>query len=165
VTATVPLEQREKLAVGQEANVTPVGTTTTVTGTVTKVSTLPVTSSETVAYPVTITVADPPTSMAAGSTASATVTTATAKDVLTVPTSAVRHGMVTVLSGEQTVPTRVTVGAVGAARTEIKEGLAEGDQVVLANPDSPLPTNDQPSGPGGFIGGGDGPVRMMRPGS
>ncbi len=167
VTATVPLEQREKLAVGQEATVTPVGTSTAVPGTVTKVGTLPDTTSETVAYPVTITVASPPATMAAGSTASATVTVATAEDVLTVPTSAVRRGMVTVLSGEQQVPTRVTVGAVGAARTEIKEGLAEGDQVVLADLDAPLPSNDQPSGPGGFVegGGGDGPVRMMRPGN
>ncbi len=164
VTATVPLEQLAALAAGQEAEVTPMGTQTAVAGTVTKVGTLPDANSETVAYPVTITVADPPASMAAGSTASATITVATAADVVTVPTSAVRRGVVTVLSGEQTTPTRVTVGAVGAVRTEIKEGLAEGDQVVVADLDAPLPTNDQTSGPEGFVGGG-GPVRMMRPGS
>jgi hypothetical protein len=67
---------------------------------------------------------------------------------------------VTVLSGNQPTPTRVTVGAVGPTRTEIKEGLAEGDQVVLADLDSPIPTSDEQSGPGGFTDGG--PVRMMR---
>jgi len=167
VSATVPLEQLATLAVGQEATVTPVGTSAAVPGTVTKVGTLPDTSSETVAYPVTITVATPPTSMAAGSAATATITVATAKDVLTVPTSAIRRGTVTVLSGDQTVPTRVTVGAVGPARTEIKDGVAKGDQVVLADLDTPVPTNDQQSGPGGdFVGGnGGGPVKMMRPGN
>ncbi|GAB1508710.1 efflux RND transporter periplasmic adaptor subunit [Actinophytocola sp. KF-1] len=163
VTATVPLEQLQTLATGQTANVTPTGTTTDVPGTVTEVGTLPDESSETVTYPVTITVATPPAQMATGSTATATITVATAKDVLTVPTSAVRQGMVTVLSGDQTTPTRVTVGAVGPTRTEIKEGLAKGDQVVLANLDTPLPTNDQHPGPGGDFLGGDGPVRMMRP--
>lgn len=163
VTALVPSARLSTLAVGQEAQVTPVGTTTAVTGSVTRVGTLPDASSETVTYPVTITVADPPASMAAGSTASATITVAAARDVLTVPTSAVRRGVVTVLSGEQATPTPVTVGAVGPARTEIRDGLAEGDQVVLADLDSPLPTNDQQPGPAGLTGGG--PVRMARPGN
>ena len=164
VTATVPLAQLEKLAVGQEATVTPVGTTASTPGTVTSLGTLPTESSETTAYPVTITVPSPPASMAAGSSATATVTVATAKEVLTVPTSAVRGGVVTVLSGGETSSVRVTVGAVGSSRVEITEGLAEGDQVVLADLNSPLPTDDQQTGPGGgFVGGNGGPVRMMRP--
>jgi HlyD family secretion protein len=163
VSATVPVEQLEKLAVGQEATVTPVGTTAAVPGTVTSVGTLPSPASETVAYPVTITVPSPPASMAAGSTSTATITIAAVEDVLTVPTSAVRQDVVRVLSGEQTTPTRVTAGAVGPARTEIKEGLSAGDQVVLADLDSPVPTNDQETGPGGFMGGDGGPVRMKRP--
>ena len=161
VSALVPVEQLRTLAVGQEAAVAPVGAPTTAAGVVTQVGTLPDPTAETVTYPVTITVADPPASMAPGSTATATITIATAKDVLTVPTSAVHGGMVTLPSG----PTRVTVGAVGPARTEIKEGLQEGDQVVLADLDTPIPTNDQQSGPTeGFIGGEvGGPARMMRP--
>ena len=165
VSATVPVEQLASLAVGQEAAVTPVGTSTTVAGTVTKVGTLPDAASETVAYPVTITVPEPPASMAAGSVATATITIAEVEDVLTVPTSAVRRGTVTVLSGEEATPTRVTTGAVGLSRTEIKDGLAEGDQVVLADLDSPVPTNDQQSGPGFGPGGGGGPVRKMGPGN
>jgi hypothetical protein len=92
------------------------------------------------------------------------VTVATAKEVLTVPTSAVRGGVVTVLSGDQTSSVLVTVGAVGSSRIEIKDGLVEGDQVVLADLNSPLPTNEEQTGPGGgFVGGNGGPVRMMRP--
>lgn len=166
VSATVPLEQMTALASGQSATVTPVGTTSPVPGTVTKVGTLPDPAAESVAYPVTITVAAPPAAMTAGSTATATITVATAKKVLTVPTSAVRRGVVTLLTGDQTAPTMVTVGAVGPTRTEVRNGLTEGDQVVLADLDSPLPTNNQPSGQGGFVGGnGGGPVRMMRPGN
>ena len=81
-------------------------------------------------------------------------------------------------NGDQTTLTRVTVGAVGPTRTEIKEGLSAGQQVVLANLDSPLPTSDTTNqggfnrerfggaggGPEGGGGGGGGGVRI-RPGN
>jgi multidrug efflux pump subunit AcrA (membrane-fusion protein) len=156
VSATVAVEQLSKLSVGQEATVTPVGTSEKVTGSVTRVSTLPDPNAESVAYPVTITVDEPPATMAAGSSATASIVVATAEDVLTVPTSAVNRNTVTLLNADQTTTvTRVTVGAVGPTRTEITEGVAKGDQVVLANLDSPLPTSDQ-STQGGFTGGGPG---------
>jgi HlyD family secretion protein len=181
VSATVTVEQLGKLAAGQQATVTPVGTSATVAGTVTRVSTLPDTSSQTVAYPVTITVDKPPASMASGSSATASVVVATAKKVLTVPTSAVNRNTVTVLNGDQTTVARVTVGAVGPTRTEIKDGLTAGQQVVLANLDSPLPTSDTTNqagftnrrfggegggggGAGGGPGGGGGNV-VVRPGN
>lgn len=171
VAATVTVEQLTKLAVGQEATVTPVGTSEKVTGTVTRVSTLPDPNAESVAYPVTITVDKPPATMAAGSSATASIVVATAKDVLTVPTSAVIRNSVTILNGDQPTVTPVTVGAVGPTRTEITEGVSKGQQVVLANLDSPLPTSDQ-SNQGGFLegggpggGGGGGPMMRMRPGN
>ena len=153
VSATVTVEQLQKLAVGQAATVTPVGTSDKIPGTVTQVGTLPDPSAETVAYPVTVTIDQPPASLAAGSSATASVVVATAKNVLTVPTSAVTRGTVTVLSAGQPTVTQVTVGAVGPTRTEIKDGLTRGEQVVLANLDSPLPAADQ-SNQGGFLGGG-----------
>lgn len=170
VSATVAVEQLSKLSVGQEATVTPVGTSEKVTGSVTRVSTLPDPNAESVAYPVTITVDEPPATMAAGSSATAAIVVATAKDVLTVPTSAVNRNTVTLLNADETTTvTRVTVGAVGPTRTEITEGVAKGDQVVLANLDSPLPTSDQ-STQGGFTnggpgGGGGGPMMRTRPGN
>jgi HlyD family secretion protein len=180
VSATVTVEQLATLATGQQATVTPVGTSTKVAGTVTRVSTLPDTSAQTVAYPVTITVDKPPASMASGSSATASIVVATAKKVLTVPTSAVNRNTVTVLNGDQPTVTRVTVGAVGPIRTEIKDGLSAGEQVVLANLDDPLPTSDTTNqggftnrerfggGAGGGGGGGAGPGGgnvVVRPGN
>jgi hypothetical protein len=69
------------------------------------------------------------------------------------------------VNGDQTTVTPVTVGAVGTTRTEIKEGLAKGDQVMLANLDAPVPTNDQSGGGslgGPFGGQGGGPVVRRR---
>lgn len=152
LSATVPAAQLTKLAAGQSATVTLVGTTSAIPGTVTRVGTLPDPDAESVAYPVTITIAEPPASLPAGGSATASVTVATAKDVLTVPTSAVSDGTVTVLRGDQTTVTPVTVGAVGPTRTEIRDGLSTGDEVVLADLDAPLPTGNQS---GGFM---DGPV-------
>ncbi len=155
VAATVPVERVAALAVGQPATVTPSGTSATVPGTVTRIGAIPDPEAESVAYPVTITVAEPPPTMAAGSSATATIVVATATDVLTVPTSAVDNGTVSVLSGDQSTPVPVTVGAMGPTRTEIKSGLRVGDQVVLADLDEPLPTGDSQQ---------QGPVRMRGPG-
>jgi RND family efflux transporter MFP subunit len=167
VSATVPVERLRLLAVGQEATVTPVGTSEKMPGRVTRVGTLPDENAQTVAYPVTITVDKPPATMAAGTSATAAVVVATASDVLTVPTSAVNRSSVTILNADQTTTvTRVTVGAVGATRTEIKEGVSAGEQVVLANLDTPVPTSDQQNGGafngGGPEGGGPGGGPMMR---
>lgn len=142
VSATVPVARLEKLAVGQPATVTPVGTSSAIPGTVTRVGTLPDPNAETVAYPVTITIDQPPASLPAGASATASVVVATAKNVLTVPTSAVTRGTVTVVTGDQTTVTPVTVGAVGPTRTEIKAGLTRGAEVMLANLDAPIPTSD-----------------------
>lgn len=164
VATTVPVSQLPSVAVGQEVAVTPAGAVTSVPGTVTSIGALPVPESDPVAYPVTITVAEPPPSMAPGTSATAAITVATASEVLTVPTSAVTRGLVRVLDGEGTAMIPVTVGAVGPTRTEIKEGLAEGDQVVLADLNAALPTNDTPQMPGEFTVGGPGGGVQMRMG-
>ena len=63
-----------------------------------------------------------------------------------------------VLSNGAVTPTTVTVGAVGGGRAEIRSGLNEGDQVVLADVQAALPTNSSQNvrgvtGPGGPAGG------------
>ena len=163
LTALVPVEHLKDLSAGQPATVTPIGTSSTIPGTVTRVGTLPDPTADTVAYPVTITVDKPPPSLPTGGSATASVQVAKASNVLTVPTSAVTRGTVTVLTGDQTSVTPVTVGAIGATRTEIKEGLSKGDKVVLANLDAPVPTADQSSTgpPGAFTNGG--PIIRTRP--
>ena len=81
-----------------------------------------------------------------GVSAGVSITIATVHDTLTVPTSAV-HALgtlhtVTVLSGSKAQAVQVKLGAIGAERTQITSGLSAGQQVVLANLDEPLPSND-----------------------
>ena len=83
--------------------------------------------------------------MAAGGYASVTITTAQARGV-SVPTSAVHksghQATVTVYAGGKTRVTKVTVGTMGPVMTRITAGLKIGQQVVLANLNAPLPTNN-----------------------
>ncbi|MPZ83800.1 MAG: HlyD family efflux transporter periplasmic adaptor subunit [Actinophytocola sp.] len=170
VETTVPVERIGEIEVGQTATVTPSGSTAGIEGTVSRIGLLADDSAESVAYPVTITVDEPTAAMPAGSTAGVAIVIDTAEGVLTVPTSAVHNGTpstVTVLAGAESTPREVTVGAVGPLRTEIETGLEEGERVVLADLDTPLPSADQQTGPsgrtmppgGGPVMGGP-PVRM-----
>jgi multidrug efflux pump subunit AcrA (membrane-fusion protein) len=86
-------------------------------------------------------------------------------DALTVPTSAVHTAgggglhTVTVVSGSKTGTVRVQVGAVGPDLTQITSGLQEGQTVMLADLNAPLPSNTTNRGlgtGGGFGGGGTG---------
>jgi len=67
---------------------------------------------------------------------------------------------VMVLSGSKTQAMPVQVGAVGPDLTEIKSGLSEGQQVVIADLNAPLPSNTTTrlgaGGGGGAFGGGGG---------
>ncbi len=154
VETTVPVERIDEIEVGQVATVTPSGAATGVAGKVSRIGRLADDSADSVAYPVTITVDDPPAGMPAGSTAGVAVVVDTARDVLTVPTSAVHRGTpstVTVLSGGEPTEKEVTVGAVGPLWTEVTGGVERGEQVVLADLDEPLPSADD--GATGGLGG------------
>jgi HlyD family secretion protein len=97
-----------------------------------------------------------------GMTANASVTVAQADNAVRVPNAAVRTtggtSMVTVLAKGQQVPTEVITGVVGDTYTEIKEGLNEGDTVVLPTIRTTTGTTNGNSllrgGGGGFGGGG-----------
>ena len=167
VTVDLPLAQLGRVRVDQDVTVTPAGTTTEVPGVVASIGVLPSsTTSSTPTYPVRITVSDAPVSLAAGSTATATITLATATDVLTVPVSAVTGvsagtGSVQVVSGGTVKAATVTVGAVGQGKVQVDEGLTAGQVVVLADPSAALPSSDSTnrfrrttSGVGGLSGQG-----------
>ena len=147
VTVDLPLAQLDRVRVDQEVTVTPAGTTEEVPGLVQSIGVLPSsTTTSTPTYPVRITVSDAPVTLAAGSTATASITLATATDVLTVPVSAVTgtssgRGSVQVLSNGATTVTTVTVGAVGQGRVQVEEGLSAGQVVVLADPSTALPSS------------------------
>lgn len=164
VETTVPVDRVADLEVGQPATVTPTGSATTVEGTVSRIGRLATEKDGQSAYPVTVTVEQPPATMPAGSPAGVDIVVGTADGVLTVPTSAVTSGrLVTVLTGDQATPQIVELGIVGARRTEVRDGLAEGDQVVLADLERPLPSSGQQTGPtGGPMGGG--PMVIRAPG-
>ena len=97
------------------------------------------------------------------------VTLAKVSDAVTVPTSAVEGigavTFVTVMKAGKPVRVRVVVGATGPVLTQVTSGLTVGEQVVLADLGTPLPTNTNPfaargltTGGGGFGGGGRTPT-------
>jgi len=171
VQVSVSSTQVQELKVGQVARATPAGADTALKGAVTQVSTVPDSDST---YAVTITLRRKHLDIATGLTASVAVVTGTASDVVTVPASAVSDGRVTVLDDGTATPTPVTTGVVGSTRVEITDGLAKGDEVVLADLDEPVPTGDTetdtrmrfggPGGGGGFGGTGGPPAGFQRQG-
>jgi HlyD family secretion protein len=115
-------------------------------------------SSGTASYPVTISLGNPTQQLFAGATASVAITLNTANAAVTVPTSAV-HGaggfsFVTALVNGKPTLTRVSVGVQGADLTQITKGLKAGDQVVLADLNTALPTAGTTNTRGGLGGGG-----------
>jgi trimeric autotransporter adhesin len=120
-------------------------------------------TSSTVTYDVTVTLPSTPQTLATGTYATTSVTTAAAADVLTIPVSAVPGvtsgtARVGVMKDGAVTPTTVTVGAVGGGLAEIRSGLTEGEQVVIAEVQAALPTNNSQNvrgvtGPGGAGGG------------
>ena len=148
-----------ELAVGQTAQVTPAGAAKALTGSVTRIGRLPDTSSGSATYPVVVTLDDTGLGLPSGGTAAVDIVVGTAEDVVTVPTSAVTDGTVTVLDSDTVRRVRVTTGVVGRRLTEITDGVRPGQRVVLADLDQPLPTGDT-SPRQGFGGGLDGGVRV-----
>ncbi|WP_131796290.1 efflux RND transporter periplasmic adaptor subunit, partial [Candidatus Protofrankia datiscae] len=168
VTTTVSDSDLAAVKIGARARITPDGTSSPLTGTVVAVGLLPAAStasggtasagssgsSSGAAYPVTIGLNDDGGKLFAGSGAAVAIVTASATDALAVPTSAVlRIGnryVVSVLRDGRATSVPVRVGAVGTAFTQVTSGLSEGDQVVLADLNAPLPTgNTTPRGLGG----------------
>jgi len=148
----------EELAVGQQATATPAGADEPQTGEVTQVSSIPDTDGN---YPVTITLDGKRLDLPTGLTATVAVVTGTASDVVTVPASAVSDGSVMVLKDGTATRTPVTTGVIGRTEVEITDGLAKGDEVVLADLSSPLPTGDDQQGSLRFPGGGSGGPPMV----
>ena len=173
VTLAVPLDKLPSIKVGQAATVTAPGLGA-LTGTVTQISMLPSsststggTSSAAVTYDVTVTLPSTPQTLASGTYATTTITTASSSDVLTVPVSAVPgvtsgSARVGVLANGAVTEKTVTVGAVGGGLAEIRTGLTEGEQVVIADVQAALPTNNSQNvrGVTGPTGAGGGTVRF-----
>jgi membrane fusion protein, macrolide-specific efflux system len=152
-----------KVKKGQQASVTfDAMQGTRATGKVSGIDQTSTTSNNVVQYGVTVSLSDPPSGLRIGATATVQVITANAQNVLYVPTAAVRtaggQSTVTVLSAGKQVPKRVQTGVQGDQGTEIKSGLNEGDQVVIASASGTTGGGGFPTGrfPGGGLGGAGG---------
>jgi HlyD family secretion protein len=120
------------LAIGQIASITLANRSQPYPGRVAQISPAGTVSGRLVRYGVLVAFDQVPPDLLFGQGASVAVTTAQVEDVLYVPSSAVRdiHGAsatVTTPGGLRTV----TIGLRGDRYTEIRSGLAEGEQVVL----------------------------------
>ena len=174
VVATVPVASISKVAVGQQALVTPDSSGTAVPGTVTGIGVLATAGSTSTTYPVTITIQSSGLGRFSGGEAGVAIVTGKAVGVTTVPTSAVHAQgtihLVTVVDGTSTKEVKVTTGIVGAVLTQITSGVTRGQQVSIATLDLPVPSSSTtstrsgfgglggasgfPTGAGGFGGGG-----------
>ncbi|MEZ5182676.1 MAG: HlyD family efflux transporter periplasmic adaptor subunit [Acidimicrobiales bacterium] len=162
VTTKVSVADLPDLEVGQAATVRPDGSEEAIDGEVVRIGVAPDAASGTSTYAVTIGLTGDTSTLGNGSTASVEIVTRATADALAVPTSAVAvdgdRSTVRVL-GDDGDPEEVTVevGAVGATWTEIVDGVEEGDVVVLADLDEPLPgsaTDGSSSSAGGQGGSG-----------
>ena len=172
VETAIPESKIGQVQVGQRVRVSMPGESDAAEGTVTAIGLVADSSSGTASYPVTVTVEDPTIALPAGSEALLAIVVATAEDVVTVPLSAVtRRGdqaTVQTWDGKELSDEPVTIGTVGARDVEVTDGLAAGDEVVLADMDEDITgasdsINDRGSfqkgpairigGPGGSGGG------------
>lgn len=172
VTTDVVESDLAGIEVGQKASVTIDALGTEVEGTVTAIS--PVAgdgSSGVVAFPVTVTLTNPPADARSGMSADVTITIASATGVLTVPSSALQGGdgdYEVMTLGADGTPQRqpVEVGLLTSTAAEITSGLAEGTAVVTGTASDLIGTVNQGEGRfgnGGVAIPGGGPGRNHRP--
>jgi multidrug efflux pump subunit AcrA (membrane-fusion protein) len=146
VSMALPLSVIDTVEVGQNAEATVAGTDELLTGTVTSIGVLDVSDSSTPEYTVVVSLDPTDARLFDGASAQVTIMVGGNEKTLTVPTSAVHVDgattTVTVLRDGEPVAVEVTTGAVGSELTEILEGLAAGDEVVLADLAQSLPAGD-----------------------
>jgi macrolide-specific efflux system membrane fusion protein len=163
VTADVVESDVGSIRVGQPATVTVAAIASDIDGTVASIAptaTTATSSSSVVSYPVTVTLGSAPAGLRSGMTADVTITTASAANVLTVPSAALRttNGTysVRVLSATGTAETReVSVGLVTSTTAEITAGLTAGEPVITGTAAERAATTT--TNGGGFGGGFGGP--------
>ncbi|HVT65699.1 MAG TPA: HlyD family efflux transporter periplasmic adaptor subunit [Mycobacteriales bacterium] len=138
VDATVDDTQISEVKRGQDVAITPEGAGTTVAGTVTSVSKVPSSSAGVVSFPITVSLTGHPADVYAGSSATLSITTDKAVNVLAIPTLAITYdgsaASVELKSGGSTKQQTITVGQTYGLQTEVKSGLQPGDQVVVRIP-------------------------------
>jgi membrane fusion protein, macrolide-specific efflux system len=166
VTAEVVESDVTSMQVGQPSTVTVDAIGARIDGSVSAIAPAPASvsgSGDVVSYPVTVTIGTAPTELRAGMTAEITIVTASATNVLNVPSEALQGTTgsyrVQVVGTDGAVVTRnVTVGLVTSTTAEIRSGLAAGDVVVtgISSAQQGTTTGGGGGGPGGGFGPGGG---------
>lgn len=161
VSTMISVDDLPDIEVGQRARVTPDGGGRALQGEVVRIGVAGTSDGGSTSYPVTIGLTEDGSALGNGSTAAVAITTARAVGATAVPTSAVSvegdTSTVEVLSDGEVETMEISVGAIGDTWTEVTDGLAPGDVVVLADLDEPLPgtaTDGSSAGSAGLPAGG-----------
>ena len=164
VTTTVPLAKVDLIKPGERVTVRADGIAATLPGTVVSRGLLSTTSGSSTTFPVTIRLDKAVDGLYDGTGAEVSIATGSATDVLLVPNSAIHAGpanthTVTVLTDGKPTTVRVTLGVAGPDATEVTSGLTAGQQVILADLTTALPstttaTPNRGNLPAGFPAGG-----------
>ncbi|HEX3648680.1 MAG TPA: biotin/lipoyl-binding protein, partial [Pseudonocardiaceae bacterium] len=158
VNGTVDDTEVGQVKAGDQAVITPDGSTTPVFGTVTSVAMLASSSSSVPSYPVTIGVTGTPSGLHPGASATVQIIVRQLTNVLAVPTVALhfQNGKAVVyreVAGKQ-VTTSVTTGMTSNGETQILSGLSNGDQIVVPSIQRGGATTTGGRGGSGGRGGG-----------
>lgn len=166
VTADVVEDDISSMSIGQDATVTVGAINAAIQGKVSSIA--PVSSSSgsnsVVSYPVTVTLTGAPTDLKPGMSADITIVTASANNVLTVPSESLRgttgnYSVMVMGADGKLTSTPVTVGLITNTSAEIKSGLSAGDVVVTGTASQLASSGNQTNSGGGggrFVSGGIG---------
>ncbi|MDR1633554.1 MAG: HlyD family efflux transporter periplasmic adaptor subunit [Bifidobacteriaceae bacterium] len=158
VTLTLPLNTVKELAIGDPAAFTAGSTDQELTGQVTSIGVVNLSSTSVPSFEVILAVDPTDATLFDGASATTVITVESSENVVTVPTSAVHlsgaDATVQVLRDSKLVDVPVTVGALGAELTEIADGVALGEEVVLADLSKDVITETSSSGGSSLVGGG-----------
>jgi RND family efflux transporter MFP subunit len=161
VSTSVVESDVARISEGQKASIAIAAVNATIQGTVTSIA--PSASSAgnggVVSYPVMIALDAPPTALRSGMSADVTIVTATASNVVAIPSRALSGSAgnytVRVVASDGTVQTRaVTVGLITSSLAEIQSGLQAGEQVVTGTSSAQNGTTQGVFGGGQFRGAG-----------
>ena len=162
VNTTVDDTEIGQIAVGDQATITPTGSTTPAYGTVASIGLIATESSNVATFPVVIDVTGTPSGLYAGSTADVAIIVKQLNNVVEVPTAAINYSSggqttVTQVKAGKDVTTSVTLGQAASGETQITGGVTSGDQVVeRVVKFTGVPGGSRTGGLGGFGGAGGG---------
>jgi hypothetical protein len=132
VNTTVDDTQIGQISDGDQATITPTGSTTVSYGTVASIGLIATESSDVATFPVVVDVTGDPSGLYAGSTAEVSIIVKQLNNVVEVPISYSTGGQATVtqVKGGKHVTTSVNVGQAESGETQVTSGLVSGDSVL-----------------------------------